>query len=335
MADTAHRKTDEKLEEMEKRLSAIYSRAEKTVQKKMADYAKSIDKKSTELLQAYKDAETEDEKQKAKKAYIRFYRKVVNSKEFIALSVNVADDLYKANVEASVYINSQTPSIYALNYNYINAELAKDIDGFKPQEITDTEAEKYSGYTQQTVDKKNDKDWNKENLKKSVLAGSLLLLGADAIMKRSANSTVEKNRNSASMHSSGMGTDAENKARLDGMYRASDIGVKVQKQWRSTLDNRTRDSHRSIDSETIDLDATFDNGLKYPREPGGALSEICNCRCRLRYVTPYTKYETRSARLGEVRGSYKKDSSFRGTKSIEIEDMSYAEWMEWRKRNGN
>ena len=43
MADKAHRLTDLKLEEMEKRLSAIYSRAEKTVQKKMADYAKSID----------------------------------------------------------------------------------------------------------------------------------------------------------------------------------------------------------------------------------------------------------------------------------------------------
>ena len=32
MADTAHRLTDEKLEEMEKRLPAIYSRTEKTVQ---------------------------------------------------------------------------------------------------------------------------------------------------------------------------------------------------------------------------------------------------------------------------------------------------------------
>lgn len=34
MADIAHDKTDKKLEEMEKRLSAIYSRAEKTVQKR-------------------------------------------------------------------------------------------------------------------------------------------------------------------------------------------------------------------------------------------------------------------------------------------------------------
>jgi hypothetical protein len=222
-----------------------------------------------------------------------------------------------------------------LNYNYINAEMAKDIDGFKPQEITDTEAEKYSGYTQQTVDRKKDMDWNKDNLKKSVLAGSLLLLGAYAIMKRSANSAVERNRNSASMHNSGMGTDAENKARLDGMYRASDIGVKVRKQWQATLDNRTRHTHAMLDGKDVALDELFDNGLKYPRDPNGVPEEVCNCRCRLRYVTPYTNAQTRSARQGEVRGSYKKDSSFRGTKSIEIENMSYAEWMRWRARNGN
>ena len=331
MADTAHRKTDLKLEEMEKRLSAIYSRAEKTVQKKMADYAASVDKKSTELLQAYKDTETEDEKRKAKNAYIRFYRQVVKSKEFVSLSANVADDLYKANVEASAYINSQTPSIYALNYNYINAEMAKDIDGFKPQEITDTEAEKYSGYTQQTVDKKKDTAWNKDNLKKSVIAGSLLLLGASAIMKRSANSVVEKNRNSASMHSNGMGTDAENKARLDGMHRAEDMGNSITKIWISTLDNRTRDAHADRDGEEIALDDEFAPGLSRPRDPNGAPEEICNCRCSLKYGVGQPKGETRSSRLGTVTGSYKKPSSFKGTKSEEIANMTYEEWMKWRE----
>ena len=38
MADTAHRLTDEKLEEMEKRLSAIYSRAEKEIGKRWKEY---------------------------------------------------------------------------------------------------------------------------------------------------------------------------------------------------------------------------------------------------------------------------------------------------------
>ena len=330
MADKAHRLTDEKLEEMEKRLSAIYSRAEKTVQKKMADYAKSIDEKSEELLQAYKDAETDDEKRKAKKEYIRFYRKIVKSKEFSALSANVADELYQANVQASEYVNSQTPSIYALNYNYINAEMAKDIDGFKPHEITEAEAEKYSGYTQQTVDKKKDTAWNKDNLKKSVIAGSLLLLGASAIMKRSANSTVEKNRNSASMHNNGMGTDAENKARLDGMYRAEDMGNSLTKIWIATLDNRTRDSHAALDGAEIALDEIFDNGCSRPRDPNGAPEEICNCRCSLKYGVGQSKGKTRSSRLGTVTGSYKNPSSFKGTTSDEIANMTYEEWMKWR-----
>ena len=332
MADKAHRKTDLKLEEMEKRLSAIYSRAEKTVQKKMADYAKTIDEKSAELLQAYKDAETEDEKQKAKKAYIRFYRQVVKSKEFVSMAATVADDLYKANVEASAYINSQTPSIYALNYNYINAEMEKDIDGFKPQEITDTEAEKYSGYTQQTVDKKKDTAWNKENLKKSVIAGSLLLLGASAIMKRSANSVVEKNRNSANMHSEGMGTDAETKARVDGMYYAKYLGNKMSKIWITAGDNRVRDSHAMLDGKEIPLDRTFDNGCKRPRDPNGAPAEICNCRCSLKYGVSGTEQgQLRSARKGTVTGSYKKASSFKGTKSVETPNISYKELMEWVK----
>lgn len=332
MSDKAHTLTDKKLEEMEKRLSAIYSKVEKTVQKKMDDYAKSIDEKSVELLQAYKDAETEDERQKAKKSYIRFYRQVVKSKEFVSLSATVADDLYKANVEASAYINSQTPSIYALNYNYINAEMAKDIDGFTPQEITDMEAKKYSGYTQQTVERKKDTDWNKNNLKKSVLAGSLLLLGAYAIMKRSANSAVEKNRNSAYRQNIDMGGDAETKARLDGMYWAEYLGNRMKKSWIATLDNRTRHSHSMLDGVTIPLNEIFDNGCARPKDPNGTPEEICNCRCSLKYVRVGGEQgRTRSARQGTVAGSYKKDSSFKGTKSVEVANMSYREFMKWRE----
>ena len=332
MADKAHYQTDLKLEEMEKRLSAIYSRAEKTVQKKMADYAKSIDEKSAELLQSHKDAETEDEKQKAKKAYIRFYRKVVKSKEFVSMSANVADDLYKANVQASEYINSQTPSIYALNYNYINAEMAKDIEGFTPQEITEDEAEKYSGYTQQTVDRKKDTAWNKDNLKKSVLSGSLLLLGASAIMRRSANSAVEKNRNSAYRQNIDMGGDAETKARLDGMYWAEYLGNRMHKVWIATLDNRTRHSHAMLDGVDIPLNEIFDNGCARPKDPNGTPEEICNCRCSLKYIRVGGQPgNTRAARQGTVTGSYKKDSSFKGTKSIEVPNMSYREFMKWRE----
>ena len=47
MADKAHVLTDEKLEEMEKRLSAIYSRSEKEIQKTVDDISTII---TTEVM---------------------------------------------------------------------------------------------------------------------------------------------------------------------------------------------------------------------------------------------------------------------------------------------
>ena len=53
MADTAHRLTDEKLEEMEKRLSAIYSRAEKEIQKTADEYFPKFAKQDEAKAETY------------------------------------------------------------------------------------------------------------------------------------------------------------------------------------------------------------------------------------------------------------------------------------------
>ena len=333
MADKAHILTDKKLEEMERRLSAIYSASHKKIQAKMLDFAKNIDGKASELLKAIKEAETETEEKAAKNAYLQYFKKeVVKGKAFKKLSSEIAVDLFETNTEASAYINSQTSEIYALNYNWINKEMEKDIPGFASQQITSEEADKYGDLTKQTVSKAKDTRWNEDNIKKSVVVGATLLLGASAIMKRSAKLTVEKNRNSASMHNSGMGTDAENKARLDGMYWAEYLGNKMHKVWIATPDNRTRNSHASLDGKEIPLDKIFDNGCSRPRDPNGTPTEICNCRCSLKYVdVGGERGQTRSARQGEVTGSYKKSSSFKGTKSVEISNMSYEEFMKWRQ----
>ena len=331
--DKAHRLTDKKLEEMEKRLSAIYSASEKKIQSKMLDFAKSIEGKASELLNAIKQAKTENEAKKAKNDYIQYFKKeVVKSKAFKDLSKEIAIDLFNTNTESSAFINSKTPEIYALNYNWINQQLSKDIPDFVAQEITAKEADEYGELTKQTVSKSKDTKWNENNIKKSVVVGASLLLGANAIMKRSAKLTVEKNRNSASMHNSGMGTDAENKARLDGMYWAEYLGNKMHKAWIATPDNRTRDSHALLDGVDIPLNQIFDNGCSRPRDPRGEPAEICNCRCSLKYVdVGGEKGQTRFARQGEVTGSYKRSSSFKGTKSVEIPNMSYEEFMKWRR----
>lgn len=71
------------------------------------------------------------------------------------------------------------------------------------------------------------------------------------------------------------------KAAYDAQWKAKSKGADVVKQWDSTLDGKTRDSHRKIDGEIKELDEKFSNGLEYPGDPSGRPEEVINCRCAL------------------------------------------------------
>ena len=70
-------------------------------------------------------------------------------------------------------------------------------------------------------------------------------------------------------------------ATMDAMKAAKEKGANVVKQWDSTLDRRTRDSHVGVDGEVRELDKPFSNGLMFPGDPSGKPSEVINCRCAL------------------------------------------------------
>ena len=68
---------------------------------------------------------------------------------------------------------------------------------------------------------------------------------------------------------------------MDACYKARDRGADVVKQWDSTLDAKTRESHVMVDGEIRELDEPFSNGLMFPGDPDGGAAEVCNCRCAL------------------------------------------------------
>lgn len=68
---------------------------------------------------------------------------------------------------------------------------------------------------------------------------------------------------------------------MDAMASAKDRGADVVKQWDSTLDAKTRESHVAVDMEIRELDKPFSNGLMFPGDPSGGASEVINCRCSL------------------------------------------------------
>ena len=65
----------------------------------------------------------------------------------------------------------------------------------------------------------------------------------------------------------------------DARYTAKSRGADVVKQWDSTLDGKTRESHRRVDGEIRETDEKFSNGLKFPGDPAGGAAEVVNCRC--------------------------------------------------------
>lgn len=71
------------------------------------------------------------------------------------------------------------------------------------------------------------------------------------------------------------------KASMDACEKAKSKGADVVKQWDSSLDKRTRDSHVKLDGEIKELDEKFSNGLMYPGDPNGTAAEVINCRCSL------------------------------------------------------
>ena len=143
---------------------------------------------------------------------------------------------------------------------------------------------------------------------------------------------IVSNRKLSDRNTEGSVYDATTLGELDSMERAQDEGFTVLKFWMAIKDNRTRDSHIELDGKRIPLDAEFKEGLSRPRDPHGALSEICNCRCDLGWDTGGRRNRTMAARKGTVTGSYKKNSSFKGTKTITVPNMTYKEWQRWRSR---
>lgn len=68
---------------------------------------------------------------------------------------------------------------------------------------------------------------------------------------------------------------------MDACHKAKDKGADVVKQWDSTLDGATRESHQAVDGEIRELDKPFSNGLMFPGDPSGGAAEVVNCRCAL------------------------------------------------------
>ena len=289
MADKSHILTDQKLEEMEKRLSAIYSRAEKEIQKTADEYFSRFakqDEAKRKLLEQGKI--TEDEYKKWRKG------KVMYGKRFTEMKEQCAKQLLNVNQTALAYVNGELPEVYAINYNALASSVdgvggysftLVDADTVRNLAVTDTSLLPYK-----EIDPAKDIPWNMKKINAETLQGILQGESIDKIAKRIMN-VQEMNKESAIRSARTIVTNAECKGRQDSYQRAKDDGIILRKYWLATYDKRARDWHKEAgnkynEDNAIEIDEFFvvdGEDMLHPgdSEHGAGGHNIYNCRCSI------------------------------------------------------
>lgn len=282
MADTAHYQTDLKLEEMEKRLSAIYSRAEKEIQKTADEYFSRFakqDEAKRKLLEQGKI--TEEEYTKWRKG------KVMYGKRFTEMKEQCAKQLLNVNQTALAYINGELPEVYAINYNALASAVdgvggysftLVDADTVRNLAVTDTSLLPYK-----KLDPKKDIPWNMKKINAETLQGILQGESMDKIAKRLRN-VQEMNKTQAIRSARTIVTGAENKGRQDSYKRAEEDGIVIKREWIATNDSRTRHWHTELDGVEVDVDEPWVNEfgeIMFPGDPAADPANTYNCRCSM------------------------------------------------------
>lgn len=282
MSDLAHVKTDEKLEEMEKRLSAIYSRAEKEIQQTADEYFSKFAKQDEEKRKLLEQGKiTEEEYTKWRKG------KVMYGKRFTEMKEQCAQQLLNVNKTAIAYINGELPEVYALNYNAIENAVdgvggysftLVDADTVRNLAVTDTSLLPYK-----ELDPAKDIPWNMKKINAETLQGILQGESMDKIAKRIMN-VQEMNKTQAIRSARTIVTGAENKGRQDSYKQAEQDGIVMKREWIATNDSRTRHWHAELDGVEVDVDEPWVNEfgeIMFPGDPSADPANTYNCRCSM------------------------------------------------------
>jgi len=134
-----------------------------------------------------------------------------------------------------------------------------------------------------SVDIAEDLKWNAKKIN-GVLLQSIQSGESIPKIARRLQTVTDMNKKAAIRNARTMVTSAENVGRINSMKDLNNQGVDMEKSWIATLDTRTRDSHLSMNGETVPVNKSFSNGLDYPGDYNGDPAEVYNCRCSLGYV---------------------------------------------------
>lgn len=302
--DEGVKMTDGLLEELEKKINKTYSQASKEVEEKLKDYLEKYETKNTirleyldKQLDKYKAGEISwNEYKLAQNEYTQWrIGQVAIGERWEELRDSLSQDLANTSNICRSMTEGYMCEAYALNHNYgtylvesasrvdtsytlFNRNTVERLVRKEPQILP-----MMSDKTKQRILTQKLEVWNGQKLTSALTQGILQGESIPKIAERFRGVAEMDYKQSIRTARTSM-TSAQNGGRLDSFNRASDMGLKMKKQWVATIDDRTRHEHRMLDGQKVELDEPFEvDGyeLMYPADPSGEPEMVYNCRCAM------------------------------------------------------
>ena len=319
MADYGATYTDKTIAELDKEIQAVYKEAEKDIQKKMDEFDAKYKIKEQKYQQKVNSGQmTQEEFDKWKKG------QVFQGQQWQAKKDQILDTMHHSNEIATKIINGQGQNVFMVNANYMSYDMEHGAGvnfGFglyDQNTVANLIANDPKLLPEWKINEKKDYVWSQKKLNNAITQGIIQGESLDKISKRISDKLASSNENKMKTFARTAMTGAQNAGRQMQLENAQKLGIELQKEWMATLDAHTRDSHKGLDGEQVDVDKPFTNGLMYPGDPDGDAAEIYNCRCTM--VSDIKKYPSTYNRYDNISGQ-------------KIKNMSYKEWEDAKKNS--
>ena len=306
---------DRELLMLQKKIKRIYAEAQGDIEAKLDDFNRKYKvKEAIHLKEVANGTMTQEEFDRWKKG------QVFQGKQWKAKKEQIADTLYNANSEAVKIINGGTISVFAENANYAAYMLEKGARvnlGFGLYDsttVTNLIKNDPNVLPFKKMNKAKDVRWNFKKIRNQLTQGIVQGESLDKIAKRLSTVTGSQNMSQMLTHARTAMTSAQNAGRQIRYEEASKNGIKLHKEWIATFDSHTRDAHRKLDGQKVEVDKPFKvDGyeIDFPGDPHAQPYLVYNCRC------------TMVADLDEYPDEYKRYDNIDGKP---VSQMTYEEW---------
>ena len=317
MSDLGTIEADRAIKDLERRIADVYAEAEKDLNQKLDTFVAKFEAKQNIHLQELKEGKI------TKADYDAWIQgQIFQRKQWETKRDQIVRTMTKTNEIATNLINGKMTDVFTFNANYMSYDIehGAGIDfGFglyDSASVGNLLKNEPQILPKWKIDEKKDYIWNEKQVNNAVTQGIIQGERLDQISKRLTEGLSAKNEDLMKTFARTGMTEAQNAGRLYQIQEAEEKGIKVEKEWMATLDGHTRDSHRSLDGETVPVNVKFSNGCMYPGDPHGPAHEVYNCRCTM--VSDVKDYPDEYKRYDNIEGK-------------PIRNMTYTQWESIKK----